>query len=286
MKTAFVVLGMHRSGTSAVAGSLARMGATPPDSLMPAKADNPLGFWESERLVAFNEEILTVAGSCWYDWGPLDATVFQGSHSAHLNTAGPWLIGHEFRGADTIVVKDPRICRCYPYWRRTLHKAGYRALPILPIRRPSEVARSLARRNGLSSGLAQRLWLRHVLDAEKATRGQPRFISTLDAFIADWPDRFARLSATLGVDLNASDSEASRAVDVFWSRESLEVSSENSKTQVHHRLVLDVWDSFQCLSANAEDADALKALDRARRHVAALLAFFYDRPAPLPYLQS
>lgn len=66
-KTAYVVLGMHRSGTSSVAGALSHLGAAPPASLMPPKADNPSGFWESERISDFNEEILNSIGTTWLD---------------------------------------------------------------------------------------------------------------------------------------------------------------------------------------------------------------------------
>ena len=40
-----VVLGMHRSGTSAVTRLLTLAGATPPRELMPANPDNPQGYW-------------------------------------------------------------------------------------------------------------------------------------------------------------------------------------------------------------------------------------------------
>jgi hypothetical protein len=44
---AAVVLGMHRSGTSALAGVLARLGCDLPTQMMPANEFNPKGFYES-----------------------------------------------------------------------------------------------------------------------------------------------------------------------------------------------------------------------------------------------
>lgn len=44
MKTCIVVLGMHRSGTSAITGSLEKMGVALPRDLWPAQEDNPKGF--------------------------------------------------------------------------------------------------------------------------------------------------------------------------------------------------------------------------------------------------
>ena len=67
-KTALIVLGMHRSGTSSVAGALALAGAAAPKHLMPAAADNPKGFWESSAVADFNDRILNREGSNWHDW--------------------------------------------------------------------------------------------------------------------------------------------------------------------------------------------------------------------------
>ena len=44
--TALVVLGMHRSGTSALAGMLHHLGVALGDRLMKATLDNPRGYWE------------------------------------------------------------------------------------------------------------------------------------------------------------------------------------------------------------------------------------------------
>ena len=51
------VLGMHRSGTSAVTRliSLLGLGTPPEEDLVQPTDENPKGFWESESLVAFND---------------------------------------------------------------------------------------------------------------------------------------------------------------------------------------------------------------------------------------
>lgn len=65
------VLGVHRSGTSALARTLQLHGAALPKTLMPAQADNPDGFWESRPIVQFNESLLKSAGRPWYDPAPI-----------------------------------------------------------------------------------------------------------------------------------------------------------------------------------------------------------------------
>ena len=47
---ALLVLGMHRSGTSALTRVLNLLGVALGDDLMPPGPDNPLGFWEHQAL--------------------------------------------------------------------------------------------------------------------------------------------------------------------------------------------------------------------------------------------
>ena len=63
-----LVLGMHRSGTSALSHAVHLLGAGAPATLMPPGPDNPRGFWESAVVASLNDEILAAGGSGWADW--------------------------------------------------------------------------------------------------------------------------------------------------------------------------------------------------------------------------
>ncbi len=210
-RTAFVVLGMHRSGTSSVAGVLALLGATPPRTLMGPKPENPKGFWESEVLMAFNDEILTRAGSAWDDPAPLDQGVFDGAQGDDLRGRARKKLDEEFGDADTIVIKDPRICRFYPFWRDVLVAAGYEPFVILPLRDPAEVATSLQARNGMPIESGLKLWRRHVEDAERTTRGQRRRVIVWSQFLENWRDEIASINSECGNILRGAD----KGVDEF-----------------------------------------------------------------------
>ena len=68
-----LVVGMHRSGTSAVAKTINLLGAELPSHLMPAHAEfNAAGYWESQEVADLNDQILMAAGSCWDDVLPID----------------------------------------------------------------------------------------------------------------------------------------------------------------------------------------------------------------------
>src|SRR5690349_3871672 len=66
-RTAYLVLGMHRSGTSAVTQLLSLAGARLPRNLMPGDEHNAQGYFEPWRIATFNDERLRAAGSAWDD---------------------------------------------------------------------------------------------------------------------------------------------------------------------------------------------------------------------------
>ncbi len=258
-RTAFIVLGMHRSGTSSVAGALAQLGAAAPRTLMAAKPENPKGFWESEVIMALNDDILAACGSSWDDWRrlPTEGLRAGASFSARATAA----LREEFGDADTIVLKDPRICRFYPFWREILIGSSYEPLVISPIRAPGEVVASLTRRNTLDRDHAFRLWLRHVLDAEAFTRGQRRHLVGWSDFLSDWKPVLTVMSARLGREIAASNSATAQALDGFLS---VDLRREREAAGDVPAAVGETYRQLMRLSAFGEVADAFPVLDRLR----------------------
>ena len=68
MRNVILVLGMHRSGTNAVTGFLVKLGGAQPKALMPAEGGNERGYFESQALMSFHDELLASAGSSRTDW--------------------------------------------------------------------------------------------------------------------------------------------------------------------------------------------------------------------------
>lgn len=276
-RTAYVVLGMHRSGTSSIAGSLVALGARAPSTLMRPQPDNPLGFWESDKVMMFNDEILSAGGSNWHDWGAFSASVFRGAFAEKFSSTARELIDLEFGDASTMVLKDPRICRFYPFWRTALLDAGIKPVVVMPVRSPDQVARSLNRRNGLPVTLGLRLWLRHVLDAEFASRDDVRHVATLDAFIEAWPQPFSRIGSLAGVDYPLTEPAVVAAVDRYWNREKGEMTALASPELPD--IVQRTWAAFQALSQGSDVNQSRIVLDHLRDEFESLCRLFYDPPA-------
>ncbi|MEO7066857.1 MAG: glycosyltransferase [Rhodanobacter sp.] len=199
VSTAVLVLGMHRSGTSATAGVLGLLGAKLGTRLMPAAPDNPKGFWENLDAVEIDDHLLRQLGRRWDDVRAMPHGWLRNKAAAAARAAITRLVGTEFAGTPLWAVKDPRLSRCAPIWLEALKGVGVRPVFLLVIRHPEEVAASLYKRSGESPVVSALLWLRHIIDAEISTRGFPRCMVAYDALLDDWRSCIDSVSVQLGV---------------------------------------------------------------------------------------
>lgn len=270
-KTALIVLGMHRSGTSSVAGALALAGASAPRRLMPPAADNPKGFWESSAVAAFNDRLLKTDGSDWRDWRLFNHQPLL--DDPHARAEAVRLLAEEFDGAEVLVLKDPRICRLFPFWRRALSDAGYEIVVISPVRPPSEVAASLVSRNGMSRDHALRLWLRHVLEAERHSRDLPRRFLLWPDFLDGWREDLAAVSRLSSAPLDLG-TEALQKIEDFLTSD-LRRQTEASPTPA---LVHRAYGLLSQLARHGDHPDLHADLDQTRRMFDDACDLFSDAP--------
>lgn len=271
-KVALVVLGMHRSGTSSVAGALSMLGAVPPRTLMAPGEDNPRGFWESVVLMEVNDRLLAAGGSDWRDWRPFhpDAASLEGFRE---DAARAML--EEFSNQTPIVLKDPRICRLLPAWREVLTACDYEARIISPVRDPREAAGSLTARNTMSREAALRLWLRHVLEAEAGSRGLKRRTLMWRDFLDDWRGEAARIEVRLDINLNLNDAERAAAVDAFLSAE---LQRQRGDDEPIPRAVAETFALLQDLARDGEHPAIHRGLDEIKTAFDDASDLFADAP--------
>lgn len=67
--------------------------------------------------------------------------------------------------SDCFVVKDPRLCLTFQFWRSLVPTS----VPVIPVRNPLEVAFSLFRRNAIPVPIGIALWEFYVLSAVQQT---------------------------------------------------------------------------------------------------------------------
>lgn len=222
---ALVVTGMHRSGTSAVTKVMSLLGAALPRHLMTPQADNPKGFWESDLVVALNDELLANLGSSWDDALSLllRRDALSSDEKALQRMRG--VLAMDFGGASPVVMKDPRVSVLLDPWIAALQRSHYAPRVVVVVRDPLEIAASLAARNGFSVGRSLLLWLTYFLAAERSSRGVPRVFIHYDDVLNDWRAVMRRVQSTI----DAPFSRWSPAVE-------LEVDAFLSASDRHHRV--------------------------------------------------
>ena len=251
-RVCLLVLGMHRSGTSALARVLALLGADLPAKLMPASEANEAGYWESMSIHGLNDKLLASAGSSWDDWRAFDSG-WHAAQSRRIQGAAQAALDAEF-GGSSFLYRRTALRRIAPFWPDALGKAGVQPLVVLPVRNPLEVAASLERRNGFPPELGHLIWLRHVLEAEAASRGLPRFHCSYDELMSDWPGLVDRAKGTLNMSWPRAPDRAAPEIDAF--AEELRHHRETPK-RVTGNPALSAWlrDAFEIFSRWASEGE-------------------------------
>ena len=218
-RTAYLVLGMHRSGTSAVTQVLALAGASLPENVMAGDAHNAKGYFEPWKIALLNDGRLRAGGAAWDDifafpYRPLSAKDERG----WLNRAEA-LFEEEYAEVGYPLLKDPRVTVLMPFWRTVLTELEVAARCVIPVRHPLAVAGSLARRNGFAPEKSVLIWTAYMLAAEAYTRDLPRAFVSYDGLLADWRQEVARIEAAHGAPLPKMTEAAGKAIDRFLTPE-------------------------------------------------------------------
>ena len=213
---ALLVLGMHRSGTSALTRLLNLLGVALGDDLMQAGPDNPSGFWEHNGVVAVHERLLAALGRSWDDPRPLPEDWLQTAAADVAARDIEAIIRRDFSTTALWAVKDPRMCRLLPLWRRVLGRLGIEPRMLLMSRHPDEVAGSLQRRDGLPAAISELLWARYLLDAAIGSEGCKRCMLAYGDLLEDWQATIRKAFGTIGLDIQPNADQAAR-IDAFLS---------------------------------------------------------------------
>ncbi len=212
-RAAILVLGMHRSGTSALAWLLGRLGAALPGDGIGPHDDNARGYFESAGLVKADDQLLRVCRSSWFDPRPLGWRRLETSALASRRDRIGEAIDAGWGAAPLIAIKDPRQCRFVPVVVEALAARAVEPRAVLVLRPPGEIAASLNARDGTSPAYAHLLWLRHMIDAERDTRAMARAVVSYDALMGDWRATLARIAPLAGREGREAADEA--AIDAF-----------------------------------------------------------------------
>jgi hypothetical protein len=267
MSDVIVILGMHRSGTSAVAGVLTKLGGAAPKHPMPPSERNARGYFESLPLMRFHDELLASAGSYWHDWRRFNPNWYASPAVIPFKKRARELFEQEFSDAPLAVLKDPRMCRFAPFWIDLLKEIETAPRMVIPIRSPLEVARSLKKRDAMSITKGLLLWLRHVLDAEMHTRAYPRCIFAWDLFLSDWRRVCDKISSDTGLSWPRLSDRSGYEIEKFLSAELINNKTSHAELVAHsdvHEWTVGAYEALLELARNPFLNSARERLDEIR----------------------
>ena len=267
-RTAYLVLGMHRSGTSAVTQLLALAGASLPENVMAGDEHNAKGYFEPWKIAILNDGRLRAAGAAWDDVFAFPFKPLPPAEERTWLSRAVTLFDEEFGALPYPLLKDPRVSVLMPLWLKALAELDVTARCVIPVRHPLAVAGSLSRRNGFSPEKSVLLWSAYMLAAEAYSRDLPRAFVGYDALLSDWRGEVKRIEAAHGAPLPKMTDEAGKAIDAFLTPELRHNAAGGGLADLGWagELTQRVLDWFEAAAAGA--APSPKALDKAAADLA------------------
>lgn len=215
-KKAVIVLGMHRSGTSAVTAALEAIGVSLGSKSQLLDNDNEKGYFENKDIVPFNDRLLKYLNGRW------DNPLFDGC--SIIDNYGEEGLASWYKEADDIFqrnfadkamwgLKDPRLCQLLPFWRKVFEKNGFvehNTFYVHVLRNPLEVALSQKKRHNSNPDFhfigeeplqTIALWLSSHFQALREVNSDNNIVILFDDFLDDPNYQLQRLADFLGIDL-------------------------------------------------------------------------------------
>ena len=263
-----VVLGMHRSGANALSGLLDILGCDMPATPVQAASDNAKGSFGSLPLCAMNRDLLHAAASKWDDWLPFPANWYDTPLCEDFRVRADAIVQEEFGRSRLFVLNDPHICRLVPFWHDVLDGQEIDARYVLTHRNPLEVTSSLEQRDGIDRNLGLLIWLRHVLEAEAATRGRQRVFTSYDRLMGNWAGVAEAVQSGLDLYLPRLSHGVAAEVETFlsadWSSHR-KTSQDVLRNPLLTEWVRDAYAVFERWADEGEDKAGCARLDAIRQ---------------------
>ncbi len=184
-RNAVIVAGMHESGGTAIARLLRELGVDWGRRSV-ATSNNDSGTVEHAAIHDTHERLLRHLGSSWDGVLPLPTFWWESPDIAQYKRELVEIIQSAFSNSALWGFEDPSVCRLLPLWHIILAETQTCGRFLIPFRDPLNVAGALSLHNGFTVGKSCLLWLRYLLDAEKATRGDPRLFVDYERISKDW----------------------------------------------------------------------------------------------------
>jgi hypothetical protein len=201
-----VVLGMHRSGTSAITRALKVLGVELGDRLMPAaEDDNDTGYWEDVDFNALNIEMLCAVGKDWFYTSPVTQADLEILDKQGYFVKAEKLLKEKLKDRKLFGLKDPRMAQLLAFWMKTFAKCDINVNYVLAIRHPLSVSKSLEKRAWQGRERIFLLWLNYVVGSLSLTGNTSRVIVDYDHLMRDSEHELERMAHSLNLSVDKKE---------------------------------------------------------------------------------
>lgn len=198
MKRVIAILGMHRSGTSCLAGTLESYGLHL-GSVKTSSPYNKKGNRENPDIFGFHEKILTDNGGSWNN--PPIHIHWQKSHTKILLS-----VLEAYEEFDLWGFKDPRTVFVIENWFEVF-KDKLEFKLVGSFRHPLLVAASLNRRNGMSIEKGLELWFKYNSKLLELCEKYPIDLIDFDRDEKGYIDIVNQIAIKNGLDIKKSENQ-------------------------------------------------------------------------------
>ncbi len=196
------VIGMHRSGTSSLAGVLSRLGVMMGENrhMRPKPSEqNPRGFYENVRFRKLNDRVLAEVGYDVEAWKP---EVPEVQAAPRLGRKIRRLVESYDKRYPVWGFKDPRTCLTLDLWLDAAEEINAEVRAVFIARQPDSVARSMVKRGNTDHDTALSVWCTYNMRALECL--DRREVSTIaisfESLLAEPEDMGQRLADFLSIE--------------------------------------------------------------------------------------
>jgi len=210
---AVVVVGVGRSGTSAITRALQAIGVELEDDLRRGRGKNPTGFFEDLGLRRITNRVKKALGIRGRSVGLLEAKWWEAPAVRSLQAEAVALIQRRFGHHPVWGFKHGRTLRILPFWCEVFRELDMDVRYVVAIRNPLSVARSRARldRRRGAQGKSDLEWLVTAVPYFRMLRESPFVVVDYDLVMADPIAQLERMAAALDLPPTPETSAAIRA---------------------------------------------------------------------------
>jgi|GEM_PF-133664 len=200
-----VILGMHRSGTSALTGLLQILGLELGNNLDGPAFYNVKGLFEQSDINRLNILILKKLNSSWDDIYPLSEEWFHDININDIKLQIKQVIVQNFGLCSVFGIKEPRIAILLPLYLEMFEEMAIELHFVIIKRNKEEVACSLLKRDGFAYDKSCALYDKYANNIEKYTNGYSRTYVDFNELVNNPKQVITKLKNELDISLGDFD---------------------------------------------------------------------------------